>query len=166
MKEDENIKTDFEVERNELNLLIQRGFHFEVGGKTFVIQQPTLGVLDRISDITLDMAINEDEINQGDESNAIYNARKLVKKNAKRCAKVVAIMVLGELYNTEKWWKKLIYLHRLRKLTDFFFHTLTPSKLVGLAIAVTNTSNFADFCASMRLLSGARTTQKIKESIE
>ena len=170
----DNEKTLLEIEREELNLLVQRGFHFEIAigkrKKTFIIQQPTLNVLDQISDISLDMAISEDKLNQ--EDNAILNARKLVKKNAKRQARVIAIAVLGESYYTDtknpilKQIMNVFYRIQLRRLTDVFIHTITPSMLVGLTTIVTNISNLGDFLYSMRLLSGARTTQPRKESIE
>jgi hypothetical protein len=156
-----------------LNLLIQSGFRFEITTgkrkKTFEIQEPTLGVLDRISRISLDMVINEDEFS-GESSEVLTNARKLVTENAKRQASMVAIAVTGESCYTDipvlKQVLKWFYRIRVRKLTDLFLHTVTPSKLAGLAEAITNISNLGDFLHSMRLLSGARTTQPRKESIE
>jgi hypothetical protein len=167
-----NEKTPLEIERQELNLLVQRGFKFEVTvgkrKKTFEIHEPTLAVLDRISDISLDIVIDENELNNDD--NIMVNARKLIAGNAKRQATIIAMAVLGESYYTNipilKQVLNVFYRIRLRKLTDLFLHTITPSKLVGLAVAVTNISNLGDFLASMRLLSGARTTQPRKESIE
>jgi hypothetical protein len=154
-------------------LLIQRGFKFEVTvgkrKKTFEIHEPTLAVLDRISDISLDMVISEEELNH-ENGDIMVNARKLVKENAKRQAAIIAIAVLGESLYTEipvlKQILNTVYRIRLRHLTDLFLHTVTSSKLVGLSCAVTNISNFGDFFFSMRLLSGARTTQPRKESIE
>jgi hypothetical protein len=174
---DENLeqieKTALEMERAELNLLVQRGFKFDVTvgkrKKSFEIHEPTLAILDRISDISLDMAINENEFSN-ESSEVLTNARKLVRENAKRQAKIIAIAVTGESYYTDipvlKQVLKCFYRRRLRKLTDLFLHTVTPSKLAGLAAAVTNISNLGDFLASMRLLSGARTTTSRKESIE
>ena len=167
----ENEKTLLQIEREELNLLVQRGFHFEIAigkrKKTFKIHEPTLAVLDRISDISLDMAISEDELNQND---IILNARKLVKNNAGRQAFIIAIAVVGESYHTNipilRQILNVFYRIKLRRLADLFMHTITPSKLVGLTASVTNISNLGDFYASMRLLSGARTTQQRKESIE
>jgi len=167
----DNEKTLLEIEREELNLLVQRGFHFDViignRKKTFKIHEPTLNVLDRISDISLDMAISGDEMNQND---IILNARKLVKGNTKRQARIIAIAVLGESYYTNipilRQILNVFYRLKSRSLTDSFMHTITPSKLVGLTVSITNISNLGDFYASMRLLSGARTTQPRRESIE
>jgi hypothetical protein len=166
-------KTALEKERAELNLLVQRGFKFDVSirkrKKTFEIHEPTLAILDRISDISLDMVIDEDELNHENED-AMASVRKIVKKNTKRQATIIAISVLGESFYTNipilKQVLNFVYRIRLLGLTNLFYHSVTPSKLLGLAIAVTNMSNYGDFIVSMRLLSGARTTQPRKESIE
>jgi hypothetical protein len=169
----EQEKTELEIEREELNLLVQRGFKFTVTvgkrNKTFEINEPTLSVLDHISDISLDMVINEDELTK-ENSDIMVNARKLVKENVKRQASIIAIAVLGESYYTNipvlKQILNVFYRIRRRKLTDLFLHAITPSKLAGLALVITNISNIGDFIASMRLLSGTRTTQPRKDRIE
>jgi hypothetical protein len=188
----EQKKTAIEIEREELNLLVQRGFKFEVtfkAGKrvkgisgffgkkeiteetmTFEIKQPTLDTLDRISDIALDMIANEDKLNDGSVE-VITKAWKTVKENARKLARVVAIATLGEDYYITEISKSGEIKRRnndreLNRLADLFFHTVKPSKLAGLASAVTNISNFGDFIISMRLLSDARMTQPIKNRIE
>jgi hypothetical protein len=185
-------KTENEMEREELNLLIQRGIKFDVSMKvekrakwlrgffgkneiaeettTFEIHEPTLSVLDRISDVALDMVINSDELKEGGDE-LITKAKELVKDNSKKLARLVAIAILGEDYHITEITESGKIKRRndekeLDRLTDLFYHTVKPSKLVGLASAVTNISNLGDFIASMRLLSGARTTQPRKESIE
>jgi hypothetical protein len=188
----EQRKTTLEMEREELNLLIQRGLKFNVTLKsrkrvkeikgffgkkeiseeimTFEMHEPTLSVLDRISDVALDMVINTDELKECGEE-IISKAEELVKGNSKKLALVVAIAVLGEdYYITEITQSGKIKRRNndkeLERLADLFFHTVKPSKLAGLASAVTNISNLGDFIASMRLLSGTRTTQPRKNRIE
>jgi len=188
----ENKKTLLEIEREELNLLVQRGVKFDISMKvkkrvkglpgflgkkeitekteTFEIHEPTLSVLDRISDVALDMVINDDELCDGSQE-FITRARKIVKGNSEKLARVIAIAVLGEDYHINEISKsgkikRLINEEELNRLTDLFFHSIKPSKLSALASTVTNISNFADFLVSMRLLSGARMTQQRKESIE
>jgi hypothetical protein len=185
-------KTDLEKEREELSLLIQRGFQFDITIKTrkrvkgikgffrkkevseetmtFEVHEPTLSVLDLISDVALDIVINTDELKEGGED-IINKAKELVKGNSKKLARVVAFAVLGEDYYITEITKSGEFKRRnnnreLERLTDLFFHTVKPSKLAVLASVITNVSNFADFIASMQLLSGARTTQPRKESIE
>jgi hypothetical protein len=185
-------ETAIEMEREELNLLIQRGLKFDVtinakkrvkgirgffGKKeiteetqTFEIHEPTLSVLDRISDVALDMVINSDELKDGGEE-LITKAKELVKDNSEKLARLVAIAVLGEDYHITEITKSGKVKRRnddkeLDRLTSLFYHTVKPSKLVGLSSAVTNISNLGDFIASMRLLSGTRTTQPRKNRIE
>jgi hypothetical protein len=188
----EQEKTELEMEREELNLLVQRGLKFDVTIKarkrvsgvkgffgkketaeetqTFEIHEPTLSILDRISDVALDMVINSDELKDGGEE-VITKAKELVKDNSERLARLVAIAVLGEEYHITEITKSGKITRRnndkeLDRLADLFFHTLKPSALVGLASVVTNISNLGDFIASMRLLSGTRTTQPRKNRIE
>jgi hypothetical protein len=188
----EQEKTAIEMEREELNLLIQRGLKFDVTIKarkrvkgikgffgkkeiseetmTFELHEPTLSVLDRISDIALDMVINADELKEGGEE-TITKAKELAKENSKKLARLVAISVLGEDYHVTEITKSGKIKRRnddreLDRLADLFFHTVKPSKLAGLASAITNISNLGDFIASMRLLSGTRTTQPRKNRIE
>jgi hypothetical protein len=188
----EQEKTAHEMEREELNLLIQRGVKFDVSTKvykraaglrgffgekevteetvTFEIHQPTLSTLDRISDVALDMVINDDELKDGSQE-IITKARKIVKENAKKMARVVAIAALGEdYYITEVSESGKIKRRKndreLDRLTDLFFHSIKPSQLAVITSTITSLSNLGDFIASMRFLSGARTTQPRKESIE
>ena len=188
----EQEKTAIEMERQELNLLIQRGLKFDITIKgkrqikgikgffgkkvvseetmTFEIHEPTLSVLDRISDVALDMVINTDELKDGGEE-IITKAKELVKGNSLKLAHLVAIAVLGEDYHiTEitksgkvKRWNDD---KELDRLTDLFFHSVKPSKLAVLSSVITNISNLGDFIASMRLLSGARTTEPRKNRVE
>ncbi|MCL1932768.1 MAG: hypothetical protein FWF53_03000 [Candidatus Azobacteroides sp.] len=161
------------IERAELNLLVQRGFKFEIRtgnrNRTFEIHQPTLYILDKISEISLDMVIDENDFTE--ESNEILSkARKLVRLNVKRMAMIIAIAVLGESYYSNipllKQILNVLYRIKLRKLRDIFYHTIKPSELLQISTVVTNISNLADFLSSMRLLSSARTTQPITDRIE
>jgi hypothetical protein len=188
----EQEKTAQEMEREELNLLIQRGMKFDVSIKTYKraaglrgflgkkeiseetftyeVHQPTIDTLNRISAVALDMVINDDELRDGSQE-VITRARKIVTENTGRMAYVVAMAVLGEdYYITEISGSGIIKRRKndreLKRLADLFLHTVTPSKLAVITSAVTSISNLADFIASMRFLSGARTTQPRKESIE
>ncbi len=185
-------KTQLELEREELNLLVKRGVRFSITTKirkrkkglkgffrrpevveettSYEIHEPTLCVLDRLSDVWLEMAVDEEAI-QSEDGSILTEAKQLAKENACRMARVIAIAVLGEDYHITEVTrlgkvKKRNDDKELDRLTNLFFHAIKPSKLVGLAATVTNISNLGDFLASMRLLSGARTTQPRKERIE
>ena len=171
-------KTDLELEREELNLLVKQGIKFSVTHKIrrhkkgvkgffqrpevitvkedFEIQEPTLSVLDRLSAIWVEMGLDEKRLTAGG-TETLAEAKRIAKDNAARMARIIAIAVLGEKYNDDK---------ELDRLTALFFHTIKPSKLVGLSEAVTSVSNLGDFINSMRLMSGARTTQPRTERIE
>jgi hypothetical protein len=189
-------KTALEMERAELNLLVQNGIQFNVTTKirkrkkgikgffgskeiveetfTYGINEPTLNTLDRISEMSLKMAINEDEL-KGDGGDVLSKTKKLAKENAGNLARIIAVAVLGEDYyiteisHTAGGTMK-IKRHKndekLNSLTDLFFHSIKPSQLMQLASIVTSISNLGDFLVSMRLLSDARTTTPRKESIE
>jgi hypothetical protein len=193
-KTEKTEKTELEMEREELNLLVNNGVKFEITAKvikrkpgirgfwgekeiveetfTFEIHQPTLDTLDRISEVSLKVVMNEDEIKEGD---SLINAKRIAKENGVLLARTVAIAVLGEDYYTTEITQidgssVRIKRHKndkkLESLTDLFFHSMTPSKLAEVATVITCISNLSDFLSSMRLLRGARTTQPRKESIE
>lgn len=181
-----------EREREELNLLIQRGVKFDVTTKirrrkkglrgffsrpetvnethTFEIHEPTLSVLDRISELSLAIEIDEAAMKAEGEA-AITEARQVTKENIVRMARVVAVAVLGEDYHVTEVnrfgkVKKYNDDKELDRLTALFFHSVKPSVLVGLVAMITGMSNLGDFINSMRLLSGARTATPRKERIE
>lgn len=187
-----NQKTDTAIEREELNLLVKRGVKFDIlytrlvrskgirgffqrkrredVVETYEVHEPTLAVLDRLSDVWLDLHFNEDILDAGGKD-TLTEAKKIANDNANKLARVVAIAVLGEdyhvievgvggkvrRYNDDK---------ELDRLTELFFHTIQPSKLLTIANAILNISNLGDFIGSMRLMSGARTTLPKKDRIE
>ena len=181
-----------EREREELNLLVQRGVKFDVTTKirrrkkglrgffsrpetvnethTFEIYEPTLSVLDRISALSLAIDIDEATIKAEGEA-AITEARQVTKENIMRMARVVAVAVLGEDYHVTEVnrfgkVKKYNDDKELDRLTALFFHSVKPSVLVGLTAMITTMCNLGDFINSMRLLSCARTATPRKERIE
>lgn len=187
-----NKKTLIDIEREELNLLVKRGVKFDVAYKIrrrkkgfrgffqkketltineiYEIHEPTLSVLDRLSAVWVEMGIDEDSLNAGGTS-TLVEAKQIAHENTGRMARVIAIAVLGEDYNITEVGTNGRIKHKhddkeLDRLTDLFLHTIKPSKLVGLANTVTNVSNLGDFIGSMRLMSGARTTQPRKNRIE
>lgn len=177
MKEEEQ-KT---AEMNELNRLIGRGIKFKVNRKKFVrrpgwlgwirkkmivdeelefeIHELTLSVLDRISAEGIMMEINEAEMKSGSGLSA---AKRLVKDHSVRMAKVVAIAVLGEDYETaivEHGRTRYIKDDkRLDEMTQLFAHTIKPSVLVEMCVAINTMSNLGDFTNCIRLTSASRTT--------
>lgn len=180
------------MEREELNILVKQGVRFSITYKIrhrnkglkgifqrpqvktvkedFEIQEPTLSVLDRLSAIWVEMGLDEKRLTVGG-TETLAEAKRIAKDNAARMARIIAISVLGEDYHVTEVCaggrvKKYNDDKELDRLTALFFHTIKPSKLVGLSEAVTSVSNLGDFINSMRLMSGARTTQPRTERIE
>ena len=113
-------KTDLELEREELNLLVKQGVRFSVTHKIrrrkkgvkgffqrpeavtvkedFEIQEPTLSILDRLSAVWVEMGIDETRITAGG-TETLAEAKRIAKDNAARMARIIAIAVLGEDYH-------------------------------------------------------------------
>ena len=192
MSEEKRELTNSEIEANELNLLIKNGVKFSVKYKvrkkepgikgffqrkkeeevteTFEMQEPTLSVLDRLSEVWLQIAIDEERLNSGG-TDTLVEAKNIAHEYNRKAARIVAIAVLGEdYYVTEITASGRMKTRRddkeLDRLTELFHRTIKPSKLQGLANAVTAMANLGDFIGSMRLMTGARTTQPRKTGIE
>ena len=174
-----------EQERKELNTLINKGVSFEVKDielethkrffglikkrvpkevtRTFKIEELTLATLDRISAETIEITIDESEMKSED---SIKRARGLAHNHSIRCARVLAIAVLGE--------DRLIPVHgkggtrwvedtaRLDELTSLFARKIKPSVLYRLFILVNAMCNLGDFMNSIRLIQQERTTMPVR----
>ncbi|NLL67018.1 MAG: hypothetical protein GX236_04875, partial [Clostridiaceae bacterium] len=110
-------KKTLEQEKAELNALINKGIQFEVEDtefevkkrffgllkkripvkvrKQFKIEEPTLGTLDRLSAEWIEFAIDEAALKSDD---GMKKAKSIVHNHAIRCARVIAIAVLGSDY--------------------------------------------------------------------
>ena len=180
----EDIKK-LEQERRELNALINKGVTFEIKDvefytekrlfglirrrkpreivRSYKIEEMTLATLDRITAETIEMSIDESVMKSDD---SMQRARGVAHNHAIRCAKVVAIAVLGE--------DRLIPKHgrggtrwvedtkRLDELTSLFARKIKPSVLNKLFILVNAMCNLGDFMHSIRLIQSERTTMPIR----
>ena len=100
-------KTDLELEREELNLLVKQGVRFSVTHKIrrrkkgvkgffqrpeavtvkedFEIQEPTLSILDRLSAVWVEMGIDETRITAGGQNNSYCGiGRRLPRYRSQR----------------------------------------------------------------------------------
>lgn len=174
-----------EQERAELNTLINKGVSFEVKDvefevekhlfglikkykphnttRTYKIEELTLATLDRISFELVELAIDEEEMKSDD---ALKKARGLVSKHSIRCARVVAIAVLGEDRLIAKYGKAgtrwIENKAKLDELTNLFARKITPSVLYRLFVLVNAMCNLGDFLNSIRLIMPERTTAPIR----
>lgn len=176
----------FQQEKEELNRLIGRGMEFQIEVDVakvrkepmkwlkfikkdvrvvereevvFKIAEPTLGTLDRMSREWLEMAIDDEETNGMDD---MAKARLLVNRHAERCARVVAIAILGSKYNkavvTNGHVKYEVEEENLDELTDVLKENVKPSLLFQVVTYISVVCNLSDFIASIRLMSTQRTT--------
>lgn len=178
-------KTSLEQERNELNALIRKGVSFEVKDvqvvtekrffglirkkrleevtRTFTIEEPTLSTLDRLSSEWIEFAIDEATMKT---DNAMECARTMASNHSIRCARIVAIAVLGvdRLKQSIKggcvhWVEDKA---KVEELTSLFARTIKPSRLHQLAVLINTMANLGDFMNSIRLMSTDRTTMPIR----
>lgn len=175
-----------EQEREELNRIINKGVSFSVEDTrvvykpflcglfkkktlvrqtlTFVIEEPTLGTLDRLSAQWVEMAVDLEALKEKD---ALAQAKQMVHKHALRCARVVALAVLGSDYLVARAGRAGVVKYvpdekRLEELTSLFARELKPSELAGLCLLIDAMCNFGDFINSIRLMSSGRTTTPIR----
>ena len=186
MEEKNDIK-QLELEREELNRIVNNGVTFEVEDveamvtkrsffglfkkrelvkvtKKFKIEEPTLGTLDRLSREWIELAIDEESLKGKD---GMKNARSLAANNALRCAKVIAIAVIGSEYKIPVTDKNGVVrmredVKRLNELTSLFARTIKPSRLYQIYILIQTMCNLGDFLNSIRLMSADRTTMPIR----
>lgn len=129
----------------------------------FKIEEPTLGTLDRMSREWIELAI-EDESMQGME--LIDKAKIFASRDAKRCAKIIAIAVMGSSYMVPKYSHRTTIYEtdekRCEELTELFLRTIKPSRLGEIMSYIVLTSNLGDFLNSIRLMCANRTTKPIR----
>jgi hypothetical protein len=181
----DEIKT-LEQERRELNALINKGVPFEVDDfdfeekrvffgllkkrvpvkvkRKFKIEEPTLGTLDRLSAEWVEFEIDEAAMKSDDN---MRRSRTLVANHSIRCAKVVALAVLGSDYLIPKCSVGGVVRYvedrkRLKELTALFARAIKPSRLYQLYVLINAMCNHGDFMNSIRLMSADRTTMPIR----
>lgn len=188
MNEDKN---KFEQERKELNTLINKGVSFEVKDiefethkrffglikkripkevtRTFTIEEMTLSTLDRLSSEWIEIAIDEKAMKSTD---GMKIARGLAKEHAARCARIIAIAVLGEnrliphpCKGGTRWVEDV---KAIEDLTALFARKIKPSRLHQLCVLINAMCNLGDFLNSIRLMLPERTTMpnRIEENNE
>lgn len=154
-------KVKKEIERKALNTLLERGIFFEVPGRLFfrrkiwkfTIRQLYLGTIDYLSDLYLQIDIDEERIKEDPQK----EARRLSGQYAKLMARVVAIALLNSYLGIKLF---------SRILSSYLLWKINPQRLFELTIAIKTLSNPADFIASIRSLSLVRTTIPREEQPE
>ena len=179
-------KEKLEKERSELNTLIGSGITFEVDDtefktekrlfglfrkrvpvtvrRTFRIEELTLGTLDRLSAEWIEFAIDDAALKS---EIGMSHAKTLVHNHALRCAKIVAIAVMGADYLIPKYGGTGVVRYaedraRMEYLTNLFFRTVKPSGLYRLVVMIDSMGNLGDFINSIRLMSIDRSAMPLR----
>ena len=118
----------------------------------FVIVQPTLGVLDRCSEVWLKFKLSE--LEGLEESKAMDAGYELAHRHARDLALVLATLIVGEEYYCDKEWGE----KEIKRLTELFYQSIKPSQVSDLAIFINTASGLVDFVNSMRLMQMSDTT--------
>ena len=157
-------KKKLEQERAELNTLINKGVSFEVKDIEFDVEKHFFGLIKKYKPReAIEMSLDESEMKTED---SMKRARGLAHKHSIRCARVVAIAVLGEDRlipvcgkGGTRWVEDV---KRLDELTSLFARTIKPSVLYKLYVLVNAMCNLGDFLNSIRLVQQERTTMPIR----
>ena len=146
--------TDFDAQKaeaSELDALLERGMRFTVpkksilrfvGGRErgFYIHQPYLGTLYHLSREFLAMELDEERLAQ----NPLGEAKSVVQKSARRCARIVAIAILNN---------RLGIRFLTRPMAWYLLWRINPAKLFQITMLINQINNYADFINSIRYLS-------------
>ena len=145
------------AEAQELDLLIGQGMGLRIPKRSmlkyfskkkerrFVIHQPFLGTLDYLSKEYIQMGFDEQALT----ADPMGESKRLVFRNARRCARIVAISILNN---------RLQIGLLLPFLSRYLLWHLTPDTLFQLTVQINRISNIADFTASIRFLSITKRT--------
>lgn len=151
----------FQAEQQEISILLNKGVKFSTPKRSFLkhlskkkerdfyIFQPYLGTLDHLSELSLQMKIDEKVYESDDMFERLQGYKILASKTARLAAKMAAISVLNS-----RWKIKLFS----GILAGYFLWHIQPTHLLQLAMLINKMSNFGDFTNSIRLMSTARTT--------
>ncbi|MDQ6482336.1 hypothetical protein [Dyadobacter sp. LHD-138] len=146
MEEDFDYKA---AEHREQQVLLDKGLEFTADGKTYTIGQPYLGTLDSLAEEFLKLDMNSDLLDSTDVIGVFGEQKRMIKPNARRCARIVAISVLNSF-----WKIKLLTWYYTFK----FYWTVKPDDLMKLTNIILRASNLQDFTNSIALMSVNRTT--------
>lgn len=125
----------------------------------YIIKEPTLDVLDRMSAEWIKM--DEDLEGIDENTQTIKNSRYLVTKHAYRLAKCIAIATIGRDYWIPVAGSSIRYkedTERLLSLTNTFAKSISPSQLYKITLMLQGLANLGDFTMSIRLTELQRTT--------
>lgn len=160
----EALKEQRDREREEIDLLIEKGFLiktritsiFKFGRKyrTWKVSFLPLGLMDYQTDLFFKLDIDENKIYSGNA--AVRNDEFIngVKANAKICAEILAISVLGSPLKI-KLFRKI--------LANYFLWRVNSKELIEFTLKLYKANDYQNFISSIVLLQAKRTTTPISE---
>ncbi|AUD00932.1 hypothetical protein [Spirosoma pollinicola] len=149
------------AEKQELDVLIERGMRFSVPkrsllryigkpDRSFLLQQPYLGTLDRLSAEFIHLDLSEERL----AADWLSETKHLTRAHVTRCARIVAMAILNS-----QWRIRLC----TGLLSRYLLWHLTPQTLLRLVLVINSLSNIGDFINSIRLMSAKeRTTMPVR----
>jgi hypothetical protein len=117
----------------------------------FTLKEPTLGTLDRASEVWLRMDTSGVD---GEGADTLKESWRLAREHSHDMAECIAILVLGEAYYAVEGGDD----KELERLTELFYKTVKPSQAHDMAVYINATANLVDFVNSMRLMKMSATT--------
>ena len=171
------INMDKNIEKNELNVLLDRGFTIEIqhqektrarhwwqrvfglkqyAMKTekFTFKEPTLAVLDRVSLEYMELEQAADDIAKFGES----VAKRVAYKQADTMARIIAIFALGENIFNPDFSENT---DEFNRVSGIMAHAFTPSKMVQIVGVLSTLSNIPAFLNTIQLIGTTRTSNRI-----
>lgn len=142
-----------EVKMSEAKRLTGAKVRITIGGKPMMIDEPTLGVMDLMTQEWLkwDIDIKENASNL----DALVAAKQNLAAHAKELARAVAIGIVGE-----RCFTPFFGALRVRKVAKKVYRKMRHDECRQVAEVLTGAVGLMDFTISMKLMSAAETTRK------
>lgn len=142
-----------EVKMSEAQRLTRARVRITIGGKPIMINEPTLGVMDLMTQEWLkwDIDIKENTSNL----EALVTAKQNLAAHAKELARAVAIGIVGE-----RCFTPIIGKLRVSRTAKNVYRRMTHTECRQIAEILTGAVGLMDFMVSMKLMSAAETTRK------
>lgn len=143
-----------QTESRAIDTLLDQGLNVKIGRFNFNVKQPPAATLLKISQVYLQMNIDEEKLKQGQ---AFRESYQLVSDNIKPACKIIAMAILRKTV-------RRIFLTRI--LSWYVLHNVTTADIYRLISIVVVTNNTADFTNSIRLIQTLRMMKPKEDPIE
>ncbi len=142
------------TESRAIDTLLDQGFKVKIGWFNITIKQPPAATLLKISQVYLQMNIDEEKLKHGQ---AFRESYQLVSDNIKPACKIIAMAIL------RKTVRRMIL---TRIMSWYLLQNITSADMYRLLSIVVVTNNTADFIGSIRLIQTLRMMKPKEDLIE